>query len=677
MKKLYICIFILPILSIAQEFHFEPNNISLSIESWEPFSPWVGGLNSATPEFADIDGDGDFDLFVGGFGEGDIYYFENIGDINNYYFNFITFSFDSITITAGMIDPIFVDLDGDSDLDLYMISSTVDQIFINVGNVAEPQYEMIEDTLFNAFEIVGVDFGDIDSDGDYDAIICTYGSEIILYINIGTPQEWNYSDSLILFDLPWQYDGWLKPALIDIDADHDFDLFIGQQSGGLWFYRNIGDSVNYNFVFVTDNFASASVYSQCAPTFCDIDGDGDYDLFCGMETVWGNAPKGDISFHKNIGSSVSYNYLKITDNYICFDIGQHCSPCLVDIDNDGDLDLLPGRSGFNMPFIRNIGTVDSPAFRWEEYPFLFPDPGYWIYPAFGDLDADGDYDMVMGTGDFYNDYITLYENEGNPANPNMILSNSNLIGNWWILMFPYLVDIDGDGDLDLMVGTENYLEGGAIHFYENIGTLEHYDFVLEDDSYQGITGQGELRIQFVDYDGDGDYDLFTVDSNSAFKYYENIGTPSNANFVLTIENFGNFTETRPKPYFCDIDNDGDLDLFAGQDYGGGIKFYRNMEVNSVNREPGTVNRSFTLLPCYPNPFNPSTTINFALDKALPVKLAVYNQLGQEVSTIIDNQVIPGSYRVNWNASQFSSGVYLISLESNLGIQQTQKVILIK
>jgi flagellar hook assembly protein FlgD len=87
--------------------------------------------------------------------------------------------------------------------------------------------------------------------------------------------------------------------------------------------------------------------------------------------------------------------------------------------------------------------------------------------------------------------------------------------------------------------------------------------------------------------------------------------------------------------------------------------------------------TFVLEPCYPNPFNPSTTISFTLNKAFPVKLSVYNQLGQEVITIINNQMSPGDYRMTWDASQFSSGVYLISLESSLGIHQTQKVILIK
>lgn len=95
--------------------------------------------------------------------------------------------------------------------------------------------------------------------------------------------------------------------------------------------------------------------------------------------------------------------------------------------------------------------------------------------------------------------------------------------------------------------------------------------------------------------------------------------------------------------------------------------------NSQQNQPPHI---FSLQPCYPNPFNSTTTIPFTIDRALPVKLVVYNQLGQEVATLIDDRMQAGNYLVNWDAKQFSSGVYLISLESPK-IKQTQKVILLK
>jgi len=683
MNKTFIFFLLFPIIALGQEFQWEPVGIPFETEpGWEPIVPWYGGNMFTASEFVDLDNDNDYDLVVGRWPSFYLSYYENIGDSLTPNFIFVTDSLDSVCVPSGqysILRPRFCDLDSDGDQDLVIWNQSSSEFFFeNQGTVLCPQFVYITDNLLNE-NLTGNglgDFADIDSDGDFDIIVGNYNGDIYYYENIGTPTVFSFTQQPMLIpDI--NVGDYAHVSLCDIDNDNDYDLFVGNGNGDLYFYRNIGDSVNYNFVYVTDNFANASVFSRCAPTFCDIDGDEDYDLFCGMETVWGNAPKGDITFHKNIGSPANYNYLEITDNFLCFDIGQHCLPCLVDIDNDGDLDLLPGRSGFNMPMIRNIGTVDSPAFRWEEYPFLFPDPGYWIYPAFGDLDADGDYDMVMGTGDFYNDYIAMYENVGTPENPDMILSNSNLIGYWWIMMYPYLVDIDGDGDLDLMVGTENWPSSAAIHFYKNIGTPQRFNFILEDDNYQGITGSGQLRIQFIDYDGDGDYDLFTVDSNSAFKYYENVGTPVNANFVLMIENFGNFTDIRPRPYFCDIDNDGDYDLFAGQDYGGGIKFYRNNEYNSVNSHPQIQPNTFTLHQNYPNPFNPTTTIPFALLTESRVKIAIYNILGQRVAVLEDGILQAGNHKASWNSTGMASGVYLIVLESPGESGQTRKITLLK
>ncbi len=80
---------------------------------------------------------------------------------------------------------------------------------------------------------------------------------------------------------------------------------------------------------------------------------------------------------------------------------------------------------------------------------------------------------------------------------------------------------------------------------------------------------------------------------------------------------------------------------------------------------------------YPNPFNPSTTIRFHVNKAASVTLKIYNTLGQEVTTLVNNQVLStGSHLVTWNAQSLSSGVYFYRLEAE-GFVQTKKMVLIK
>jgi hypothetical protein len=79
---------------------------------------------------------------------------------------------------------------------------------------------------------------------------------------------------------------------------------------------------------------------------------------------------------------------------------------------------------------------------------------------------------------------------------------------------------------------------------------------------------------------------------------------------------------------------------------------------------------------YPNPFNPSTEISFALPHAGQVKLVVYNVLGQEVVTLIDQHMEAGDHTATWNASQYSSGVYFYRLDAER-FTQTLKMMLLK
>jgi len=83
---------------------------------------------------------------------------------------------------------------------------------------------------------------------------------------------------------------------------------------------------------------------------------------------------------------------------------------------------------------------------------------------------------------------------------------------------------------------------------------------------------------------------------------------------------------------------------------------------------------------YPNPFNPSTNINFAIPKSSYVKLTIFDILGREVATIVNEKLNAGTYNTNWSAeggaSKYSSGVYFYKLEA-VDFIETKKMILIK
>ena len=95
-------------------------------------------------------------------------------------------------------------------------------------------------------------------------------------------------------------------------------------------------------------------------------------------------------------------------------------------------------------------------------------------------------------------------------------------------------------------------------------------------------------------------------------------------------------------------------------------------VETIDAVPTT----FSLSQNYPNPFNPSTTFEFSISKSSHVVLEVFNILGQSVATLVDEAMIPGTYRMDFNASALSSGVYLYRLKAG-DFVQTKRMVLMK
>lgn len=373
-----------------------------------PNNPEGHGANSI--DFADIDGDGDKDFFWGDIMNINMYFFKNQGTasvsnlvkISNCYLPFDNFGFNT---------PSFGDLDGDGDLDM-------------VVGAAEPG--MIRDNLVflrNAGDSASPNF--------------TVVTKNFLYgIDVG---------------------GFAYPQLVDIDGDCDLDLITGSASGRLYFFRNTGNGGNPSFELASTNFGGINVGLTAIPTFADIDGDGDYDLFVGKDD-------GTVSFYRNTGTPQSPTFSLVTTQYLglLFDTDPVFS--FADIDNDGDLDLFTGEWKFNSTadarFYRNEGTKQSPAFNFEAL-LLPPANRTQTLPTLADYDGDGDLDLFVGS---LNGTIQLFKNDGTPDTFNFTPVAGAYAGihvGYWAA--PIFSDIDGDGDPDLLVGTEE----GGLFFYRN------------------------------------------------------------------------------------------------------------------------------------------------------------------------------------------------------------------
>ena len=87
-------------------------------------------------------------------------------------------------------------------------------------------------------------------------------------------------------------------------------------------------------------------------------------------------------------------------------------------------------------------------------------------------------------------------------------------------------------------------------------------------------------------------------------------------------------------------------------------------------------KDFALSPAYPNPFNPTTTLSFALPISNTVMISIYNLQGREVATLVNTTMDAGYHTVTWNADSHSSGVYFVKMIAGNYIS-TQKLMVIK
>lgn len=244
-------------------------------------------------------------------------------------------------------------------------------------------------------------------------------------------------------------------------GDRDVEMFVGAIGGKIHYRENDGSptvpvwDVAHNLEDITSSDIAVGAFST--PAFADLDADGDSDLVIGNQN-------GTLSFVENVGSGGSSDWAPPVNNWWSLDVGTYSSPAFADIDADGDFDMVLGHASGSLVYYENQGDESAPVWGLATVNWLGIDVGAYSAPAFADLDGDEDLDLFVG--DFPLGRLAFIENTGSPSNFTYGSVQSNYLGILSPLCHPALTDIDADDDLDLFVGGDD----GKLHFYRNTGS---------------------------------------------------------------------------------------------------------------------------------------------------------------------------------------------------------------
>lgn len=368
-------------------------------------------------------------------------------------------------------------------------------------------------------------FADIDGDGDVDLFWGDYFESGVLLMenrSAGCTVP-NMRGAHVLFPKsePVRTSGYNAPTLGDVTGNGFVDLLVGVIGGA---YSPRTTSVD-NLLFVeqvargefrtrTRRFVrTLDVGSEAMPVLADLDGDGDLDLLVGNKIAPETDTTGTITWFENIGTP---NAPQFRDRGFLSLRGEfHYAPTVADLDGDGLPDLIVGTWRDQVQWWRNVGTRSAPSYELADSALITLTRGSNTAPAFADLDGDGDLDLIVGEA---SGQLNLYRNLGTASAPRFeLLSDTFQDIDVGRRSAPVFADLRGNGMPDLLLGSED----GDVQHWRNVSDASGVRFVREADlSVQ--TGPFST-VTVGDLDGDGDLDVLVGTAAGGLRYFENVG----------------------------------------------------------------------------------------------------------------------------------------------------------
>ena len=745
-KKLFCIVFSFLAIAANGQARFDRiDSISVTVNSNSIRFPWAGGINFPNISEIDLNNDGRKDLFMFDRHNNRILTFVNNGSTN------YTTAWDYAPVYATQFPPVnkwalLYDYNCDGKVDFFTLSSIPSSGIAVYRNDFTPanglQWTLVDTFLQERFAMFtqnvfasGVSipaFVDLDNDSDMDILgYNTLPDGRIAWHKNFSMENYGVCDSLDFqyvsgcwgdftlligganqvgcFNCPCrmsrpdaipQEDVYLEPAsdqsdaarrddtisgifAIDLDGDGDKELLVGDiASRNSLMIRNGGTpdvaQMNSQDIAFPSYDTPADFNGFHYHASIDVDNDGVKDLIVSPND---NTNQKGMWLYKNIGTNVIPIYHFETNTFLqnqMIDVGENACPALVDYDGDGLLDLMIGGTTYidslngyksSLYVYKNTGTVTQPAFRFITNNFAnISSLNYGLVsPSFGDIDGDGDMDMILGNDDGRLNYFTNLAGAGNLMN--LSLSSPFYfgidIGNF---SAPQFFDLNQDGLLDLLVGEKN----GFINYFQNTGSTTVPTFIA-------VPTNDTLGCIFIQLPGNIDgytvpfaYDSLTktrmvvaTEMGSVLQYEQISGNMNgcfnNAGMVFPIES------SRIKFNLSvsggDLNGDGLVDLVVGQGAGGVHIYYQHDPTASVSVLPSI--RPSVLI--YPNPASDHFSMEFFNLNAAGTVLRIFDSMGKLMLVKNIEQT-----KVEQEVSDWPAGFYLIQLIS-AGSSSVQRI----
>ena len=667
--------------------------------------PWVGGLNACQFGRMDLDGDGRKDLLVFDRHGNRLLTFLNQGATGEIKYNYApeyAKRFPKLTDWA-----VFADYDGDGREDIFTYSQgwAGMKVYRNIS-AEQIDFELVVSPYLTSWQGGGevnliatnADYPaitDLDGDGDLDILtfgvlgtfiekhrnmsVELYGTRDSLLFEktdycwgrVAESEETNemyldtclFGKSLIVSKDDFRHRG-ATFAVHDLTGNGLPDLLLADVDyPNLVFLKNGGTPDNALMVSQETHFPENDpirLFSMPVPFFTDIDNDGVDDLLVspfdpnpmaceGQNSVW---------LYLNRGTNKNPDFQLYTKSFLqdqMLDVGQGAFPVFVDTDGDGLTDLVVGNIGVQthraaqLHCFKNVGTEQNPVFQLFDNDFggLKSLETMALQPTFGDLDGDGKMEMLVGTAE---GNLLLFDHDFN------LLDDGFLhFGKAWSA--PSLFDVDDDGILDLVVGDAS----GKLTYYQGVKQGNNTTFRLISDYW----GQVDVCDHAASYFGYSVPNLFKVGSEVLLAVGSEQGKlflfrDLNLNFGSTFTDitdrwsdyvcaFENRFGMRCASALADLNGDGTLEMVVGN-FGGGLELMNgNIVVNQ-----GVEEIEKTVFRVFPNPAQGRITIEGT------GRLTITNLLGQTVLT----KEINGTERI-----ELPRGIWFVKLD-----ETTRKVV---